>query len=169
MCQTFCRPCPGRGLIFIPSSCASSFCCALHIFVCSANSRLLWLTPDLQDNHSITEERRWLAVANKPVLSDTSSWFGEGEVNVLGILSCGQGGYPTCSVMVLVIMQTANRVRGVIRREQGNRGGTDCRDKKASRLFGWLFAISGRWGINRPADRGWRRWRSSPSQRQIRC
>ncbi len=166
MCRTFCRSSPGRCLIFVPSSCAYSLCCASHTFVCSAKSRLLWLTPDLQDNHSITEERRRLAAADEPVLSDTSSWFGEGEVNVLAIMSCVQEGVMR-SAIALVSMQISNK--GSIRREQGNCGGTDCRDKKASRLFGWLFAISGRWGINRPADRGWRRWRSSPSQRQIRC
>lgn len=166
MCRTFCRPCPGRCLIFIPLSRASSFCFALHIFACSAKSRLLWLTPDLQDNHSITEERRRLAAADEPVLSDTPSWFGEGEVNVLRILSCGQGGMLIPDVLC---HGAGEHTDGVIRREQGNRGGTECRDKKASRLFGWLFVISGRWGINRPADRGWRRWRSSPSQRQIRC
>ncbi|ATY77600.1 hypothetical protein CVS41_10990 [Aeromonas veronii] len=30
-------------------------------------------------HHSITEEWRWLAAADEPVLSDTPSWFGEGE------------------------------------------------------------------------------------------
>ena len=52
--------------------------------------------------------------------------------------------FRACSVMVLVSMQISNKVGGVIRRDQDNRGGTDCRDKKARRVFGWLFAICGR-------------------------